>query len=117
MCKSVHNISHMLFSITFLCKLARYIWDGLHYEITIKNVLLYANPENDDNTDNINYCLTAISYNIYKYWIHCTNKKTEPIKKQLKSHILLDLKYRCMIVKSQLLKDLLKQFYDNLDSI
>ena len=100
MCKSVHNISHMLYN----CKLARYIWDGLHYEITIKDILLYANPENDDNPDNINYCLTAISYNIYKYWIHCTNTKTESIKKQLKSHILLDLKYRCMIVKSQLLK-------------
>ena len=61
MCKSVHNISHMLYN----CKLARYIWDGLHYEITIKDILLYANPENDDNPDNINYCLTAISYNIY----------------------------------------------------
>ena len=24
MCKSVHNISHMLYN----CKLARYIWDG-----------------------------------------------------------------------------------------
>ena len=113
MCKSVHNISHMLYN----CKLARYIWDGLHYEITIKDILLYANPENDDNPDYINYCLPAISYHIHKYWIHCTNTKTEPIKKQLKSHILLDLKYRCMIVKSPLLKDLLKQFYDNLDSI
>ena len=47
-----------------VCKLARYLWDGLHYEITMKDILLYANPENDDNPDNINYCLTAISYNI-----------------------------------------------------
>ena len=55
-------------------------------------------------------CILLLNSNIiqqYKYWIHCTNTKTEPIKKQLKSHILLDLKYRCMIVKSQLLKDLL----------
>ena len=49
MCKSVHNISHMLYN----CELARYIWDGLHYEITMKDILLCANPENDDNPDNI----------------------------------------------------------------
>ena len=81
LCKSMHNISHMLYN----CKLARYIEDGLQYEITMKYILLYANPENDDNPDNINYCLTAISCNIYKYWTHCTNTNTEPIMKQLKS--------------------------------
>ena len=62
------------------CKLAKEIWDGLQHEITMKAILLYANPENDENPDYINYFLTAISYNICKYWIHCTNTKTEPIK-------------------------------------
>ena len=96
--------------------LAKYIWERLRYEITIKDILLYANLENNENPENINYCLTAIAYNTNIGYI-VTNTKTEPIKKQLKSHILLNLKYRCMIVKSQLLKDLLKHFYDNLDSI
>ena len=57
MCKSVHNIWHMLYN----CKLARYIWDGLQYEITMKDILLYANPENDENPDNINYCTTNVN--------------------------------------------------------
>ena len=54
---------------------------------------------------------------MYKLSLHCTDTKTEQIKKPLKSQILLDLKFRCITVKSQWVKDLLKHFYDNLDSI
>ena len=47
----------------------------------MKDILLYANLENNENPENINYCLTAIAYNINYTNVGyiVTNTMTEPI--------------------------------------
>ena len=99
-CQSLHDIPHML----YFCKPSENVWknvsDIMGFKVELKHILLFYDNDNYENIKINNYCFTAISYCIYKYWLQCTEKKTVPNEPKLIGQIVTDLRQRSLLLKS-----------------
>ena len=71
-CQSLHDIPHML----YFCGPSENVWknvcDIMGFKVELKHILLFYDNDNYENIKVCDYCFTAISYCIYKYWLQCT---------------------------------------------
>ena len=101
-CKPVkiHDIAHMLYH----CSLCKRIWQSintiLNITIELKHIILLYESENNEDMSAINYCITVISFNIYKYWVQVNNLKSNASIQALRAIIIMDLKSRVLVLNS-----------------
>ena len=74
---------HLLYDCSFNDHIWQIVGNCLQLNITYKHVVLgYSSKLKNVNVSSINYCITLISYLIYKYWLKLLN--TNKVKKQKK---------------------------------
>ena len=99
----IHDIPHML----YYCKLSKSVWNQidniLNLNLELRHILLIYEHENMEDIIAINYCISVIAYNIYKYWIKLKNSKStyNPSTYALKAGIISDIKARICIMENR----------------
>ena len=98
-CQKTHDIPHMIYH----CTVCKRVWDKLSailtIQITLKHILLMYDHPNYETKIFINYCITAVAYNMYKYWMEYRDENKLPNEISLINKIKADLHLRYLIIK------------------
>ena len=85
------------------CTVCKRVWNKicaiLTIQITLKHILLIYDHPNYETKIFINYCITAVAYNMYKYWMEYRNENKLPNEISLINKIKADLHFRYLTIK------------------
>ena len=77
--------------MVYFSKPSENVWKNVSnimgFKVELEHILLLYDNDNYENIKINNYCFTAISYCIYKYWLQCTEKKSVTNEPKLIGHI------------------------------
>ena len=98
-CHKTQDIPHMIYH----CTVCKRVWDKigaiLTIQITLKHILLIYDHPNYETKIFINYCITAVAYNMYKYWMQYRDENKLPNEISLINKIKADLHFRYLTIK------------------
>ena len=95
LCHKTHDIPHMIYH----CTVCKRVWDKLSAILTLKHILLMYDHLNYETKIFINYCITAVAYNMYKYWMEYRDENKIPNEISLINKIKADLHFRYLTIK------------------
>ena len=72
----------------------------LTIQITLKHILLIYDHPNYETKIFINCCITAVAYNMYKYWMEYRDENKLPNEIWLINKIKADLHFRYLTIKN-----------------
>ena len=98
-CHKTHDIPYMIYH----CTVCKRVWDKigtiLTIRITLKHILLVYDHPNYETKIFINYCITTVAYNMYKYWMEYRDENKLPNEILLINKIKADLHFRYLTIK------------------
>ena len=100
-CRQKEDTIHSLYDCSFNDHIWQIVGNCLQLNITYKHVVLgYSSKLKNVNINSINYCITLISYLIYKYWLKLLNTNKAKNKKNFYNFLNFELNIRVKVLQN-----------------
>ena len=100
-CNQKEDIIHLLYDYSFNDHIWHIVGNCLQLNFTYKHVVLgYSSKMKNINVNSINYCITLISYLIYKYWLKVLNTNKVKNKRNFYNFPSFELNNRVKILQN-----------------
>ena len=100
-CNQKEDTIHLLYDCSFNDHIWQIVGNCLQLNITYKHVVLgYSSNLKNVNVSSINYCITLISYLIYKYWLKLLNTNKVKNKRNFYNFLNFELNNRIKILQN-----------------
>ena len=102
LCNKEDDIFHN--NYVFTCIMVRNVWKDVSHilqcELKLEHIILYHNENYHSNIDNelINYCISEVSYSIYKFWLKNINNKIKGTSLGLRNYIVSSIKSKAVLM-------------------